>query len=214
MSKSDGWGQYVAAHPERGFEAAFPVKEGKALRALNWLYMSHLFRPGHHETPDRVRCRALLLDPPEPPFLLCIALLGQKHVIFKGEVAHNRSVFPVQADDDRIYIKREEFIVFLDAFETLYAMGFSKDSIVDGRDWNQARILKLGISRWRTAEAIFAPLRCATPGYLVLAHHCAQRPAGWIDPISVQASQAHVDTSWSKLITRGTTPDEPQASLF
>lgn len=211
MSRTEGWGQYVRAHPERGFAEAFPQKDDKAQRGLNWLYMSHLFAPHHHETPQRKRCRELLLVPPPAPFLFCIALSGQKHVIFKGEVARDRHRFPVQVDDERIYVDREEFAEFLQAFEALYCMGFSKDTVAEGRDWNHARILRVGLGTWRAAEAEFAPLRNRHPGFCLLAVHCAQRPEDWTDPIKAPATTPPIEAESAPLVAPAT---KPQGALF
>lgn len=183
MSQSDGWGQYVRAYPERGLPETFPEKEGKKPRQMNWLYMSHLFTQGHHETPNRQRIRDLLLSPPEPPFLFIIAVSGQKQIIFKGQVASSRDRFPVQADDERIYVIREAFARMMADFETMYAMGFSRDVIASGREWNQARILSVGIDAWRAADARMQAWRKTKPEWVMLAAHCAQRPADWVDPM-------------------------------
>lgn len=190
MSQSDGWVQYVRAHPERGFAETFPAKEGKKTRCLNWLYSSHVFTESWHETPSRQRIRDLLLNPPEPPFLFIIAFSGQKQIIFKGQVADSRDRFPVQADDERVYVERSAFAQMLADFEALYAMGFSKDTIAEGRDWNQARILHIGISAWRQANARMERWRRTRPEWVMLAAHCGQRPSDWTDPMKVPPVKA------------------------
>ncbi|TCP06601.1 hypothetical protein ONS87_06900 [Caldimonas thermodepolymerans] len=190
MSQSEGWVQYVRAHPERGFAEAFPAKEGKKTRYLNWLYSSHMFTQTMHETPDRRRIRELLLCPPAPPFLLVIAVSGQKQIIFKGQVADSREHFPVQADDERVYVERESFAQMLADFEAMYAMGFSKETIANDRDWNQARILHIGIGAWRQANARMARWRRSRPDWVMLAAHCAQRPVDWVDPMKTTPREA------------------------
>lgn len=46
--------------------------------------------------PDRPTLRELLINPPDPPFLLLIATSGQKWLHFKGELAYGRDGYPVQ----------------------------------------------------------------------------------------------------------------------
>lgn len=173
-SASEGWRQYVAAHPDRGLWDWFPAKEGKKPRSFNWLYTSHLFRPGFHETPDRPRWREILTDPPEPPFLAIMALNGKKQIIFRGRVSQSREVFWVQADELRVLVRPSEFAECLVAFEALYLAGFSKDSIVSGQ-YHSGQMAKVGLREWRRLERAIQPWRARHPGYLVLAHHCGQR---------------------------------------
>ncbi|NGR09341.1 hypothetical protein G5B41_17515 [bacterium SGD-2] len=212
MSQSEGWGQYVRAHPERGFAETFPVKEGKKPRALNWLYASHLFTSDHHETPDRARIRDLLIKPPDPPFLFIIAFSGQKQVIFKGQIASSRDRFPVQADDERIYVEREPFAQMMTDFEAMYAMGFSRDSIAQNRDWNQARIMHIGLSTWKAANARMDTWRNTRPEWVMLAAFCAQRPADWVDPM--KQPRAKPPTAETHQPAPPPTPAPMQASLF
>ncbi len=172
-SSSDGWRQYVAAHPDRGLLSWFPEKHGTMPRSFNWLYASHLFRPGYHETPDRSRWREILIDPPEPPFLAIMAINGKKQILFRGRISQSKS-FWVQADETRVLVHPSEFADCLSAFEALYNAGFSKDSIVSGR-YHSGQMNKVGISDWRRLDLAIRPWREHHPGYLMLAHHCAQR---------------------------------------
>lgn len=175
-SKSAAWQQYCAAYPERGLWSHFPDKDnGKAPRDCNWLYFSHLFSPGWHETPSRARWREILLNPPEPPFLMIMAINGQKQLVFRGRVSQSRDAFWVQADDTRVLVRPERFRECLGAFESLYHAGFSKDSIVSG-EYHSGQLAKTGLSAWKPLEDAIRPWRQSDPGLLLLCHHCAQRP--------------------------------------
>ena len=206
-ARSEGWAQYVAAHPERGLKAAFEQKEGKAQRQWNWLYSSHLFYAGGHECPDRARWRAILSDPPQPPFLAIIAMAGKKQLIFKSRVAQSRDQFPIQIDDDSVLVHREQYMAALDDFMALYLLGFSKDSIVSG-DYHPASLMAAGTDRWRPAEERAFVWRRREPGLWRLCHYVAQRPDDWELPgriTSTPVQQPHA--------SRPAAPP-PQGSLF
>lgn len=173
-SASNGWLQYASRYPERGLWTHFPAKENGSARQFNWLYTSHLFRPGWHETPSRPRWREILVAPPEPPFLAIMALNGKKQILFRGRISQSRTAFWVQADETRVLVRPDEFAACLAAFEALYDAGFSKDSIVSGQ-YHSGQLAKTGLSVWRPLEQAIQPWRQRYPGYLLLAHHCAQR---------------------------------------
>jgi hypothetical protein len=208
LSRSEGWAQYARVHPERGFEEYFPAKPGKKPRAWNWLYRSHLFaEPGHHECPDRVRWREILLDPPRPPFLAVIAASGQKHGIFRARIAHDRERFAVQADDRRLWLDREQFGFCLGVFESLYQMGFSRDSILAG-DYHQGQIMKVGIRRFLDAENAMRPWRCRWPDLTWLSWYVCRRADA---PLAESAPRL------SRIESTAPKPDnpaEPQLRLF
>jgi len=181
-ARSEGWAQYVAAHPERGLRAAFDQKEGKAQRAWNWLYSSHLFIwPNQHECPDRARWREILQSPPEPPFLAIIAMSGKKQLIFKSRIAQHLTRFPVQLDDEQVLVDPLRFKVALADFDRLYLLGFSKDSILTA-DYHPASLMAAGIDRWRPAEERAVAWRRRDPNLWRLCHYVAQRPEGWEPP--------------------------------
>ncbi len=153
----------------------FPVKPGKSPRALNWLYTSHVFNShGVYLQPDRPGWRAVLLEPPEPPFGAILAVNGKKHVIFRGCINHSRDRFFVQADERRILVDRELFRELLTVVERGYALGFSKSSMETG-DYNQAAVMKAGLSVWRELEAELSEWRREHRGMLMLAAFCCRK---------------------------------------
>jgi len=171
MSSSAAYGAYAE---REGKPVTFPVKEGKKPRALNWLYFSHVVSPKVYHQPDRKQWRELLLNPPEPPFLMAMAVNGKKHVIFRGAVSKSREQFSVQADETRINVDRHQFARLLADFEAAYNEGFSKDSLLTGQ-YNQAAIMAVGIKRWREIEEAMAGWRATSPGLMQLAHFCGQK---------------------------------------
>jgi len=174
-SQAEGWAQSVNAHPERGLSAFFPQKEEKPPRAWNWLYSSHLFSsPDRHECPSRARWRALLVDPPEPPFIAIIAPMGKKQLIFKGEIALDRDLFPLRVDDDLLAFDRTKYRAAITDFERLYRFGLSKDSILSGR-YSPKALLEIGAQAWREAERPAREWRSKSPQLWGLCHYVAQR---------------------------------------
>jgi hypothetical protein len=193
-SASKGWEQYASRYPERGLWTHFPDKgNGRPPRAFNWLYTSHLFRPGFHETPSRSRWRDLLTDPPEPPFLMILAISGKKQLIFRGRVSQSRAAFWVQADETRVLVRPERFRDCLADFESLYHAGFSKDSIVSG-DYHSGQLAKTGLSVWKLLEDAIRPWRQDDPGLMLLCHHCAQKPPEPPDPQPIEPPDTAAQT--------------------
>jgi len=166
MSSKATWERYVADHPEMG------LKTG---HAMSWRFYSHLFYAEYHECPDRERHRAILLDPPPPPFLHVIATSGQKHIIFRAQVAHDREFFPVQFEEETVYIQRAAFAHLLADFEAGLAAGISRDDLLTGR-YHPATAKRLSVSDWRAIESRVSLWRSMRPQWLRIAHHVARRP--------------------------------------
>lgn len=107
--------------------------------------------------PTRAEIRELLLDPPEPPFVLCIAVSGQKHLHFRSQVAYSKDGYPVQMEETRVCVERPVLREWLKKIELLYTV-FSKDEIRTGK-YSQNRIKEFGLLRFQAVEAIIAPHR-------------------------------------------------------
>ena len=107
--------------------------------------------------PTRAEIRELLLEPPEPPFVLCIAVSGQKHLHFRSQVAYSRDGYPVQMEETRVCVERLVLRQWLEKIEMLYTV-FSKDEIRTGR-YSQNRIKEFGLLRFQAVEAMIAPSR-------------------------------------------------------
>lgn len=123
---------------------------------------------------DRATARDVLLSPPHPPFVITLAAVGKKHVIFRAAVNHSRDRFNVQLDELSVAIDRRQFADVLTIFEEAYSLGFSKDSLLTG-DYNQAAALKIGIKKWHDIEQAFKPIRVKTPDLLKVVAFCAKK---------------------------------------
>jgi len=167
MISGETWRRYVAAHPERPLKAVHP---------LGWHSYSHLFSAG------RVLCGlrrpeigALLADPPEAPFLLSLSESGKKHHLFRGAVASSRVFFPVQIEETRIWVRREDYAWCAARARALFDAGASRESIETGR-YHPATLQQIGVSRWRAMEDAVQPWRRREPNLLHLALFTFTRP--------------------------------------
>lgn len=104
----------------------------------------------HMIHPTRPEIRELLLNPPDPPFVLCIAVSGQKWVHIRSEIAYTRDNFPVQLEETRVNVNVATFKEVLEVVEELYTE-FSKVEIESG-EYNPIRINKFGLARFEELE--------------------------------------------------------------
>ena len=101
--------------------------------------------------PTRAEIKEWLINPPSPPFTVCIAISGQKHTYPFRVEAQSRELFPVLMEETLIYIDRQEFTQLLNNFEALMGLGFSKTEITSG-DYRSDRLAKC-LTEWREIEA-------------------------------------------------------------
>lgn len=172
LMKKECWERACKAH---GHSPHFPAKDGKKPFMANWMFSSHVFSTQGWQRPDRSAARSVLLDPPTPPFVITLAAVGKKHVIFRARLNHDRQRFTVQMDEEEVVVVRSRFAELLREFEAAYEMGFSKDSLLTG-NYNQAVVLKVGVGRWREIEESMSVWRRREPGLMQLAHFCGQKP--------------------------------------
>lgn len=118
---------------------------------------SILATQGELRHPTRAELRDILLNPPEPPFVLCIATSGQKWLHFKGEVSYSRNGYPVQLEETRVYVDTSQLEHVLVLVENLYTV-FSKKEILSG-EYSQNRIKKFGLARFQRIEKQAATYR-------------------------------------------------------
>lgn len=161
-----GWKRYCERRPDLGLTAKHPI---------SWNSYPHAIWQGTHLVPRGETWRDLLLDPPEPPFLFVIPTSGKKDIIFLASVATSRDRYPVQVEEDTLWIDREGFAECLAAAEALLLLGFSREQVETGR-YHQESIRRAGIRAFREAEAAFAPWRLVRPAWVRLATMVGRRP--------------------------------------
>jgi CRISPR type IV-associated protein Csf1 len=105
----------------------------------------------------RAEMRDILLEPPEPPFVLCIAVSGQKWLHFRAQVAYSCDGFPVQYEETPIFVDRPVLAMLLELIEQLYAV-FTKSEILSGQ-CGQNRIRQFGLAEFQRIENKLAPHR-------------------------------------------------------
>jgi len=107
--------------------------------------------------PNRMEMREFLMHPPDPPFVINLAVSQKKHIAFKGEVNYSRDIFTVMYEEMPVLIDRKEFTRLLELVEH-FLYGFTKTEIITG-DYNQKRILDFGIEAWEAFEERVKPYR-------------------------------------------------------
>lgn len=107
--------------------------------------------------PGRAEIRDLLVNPPMPPFVLTIAVSGQKHLTFRADVAHNREQFPVQFEEMQAIVQPGQLARILEPVEKLYTV-FSKEEITTGR-YSQGRMRQMGLGEFQQLESKIADRR-------------------------------------------------------
>lgn len=100
--------------------------------------------------PSRSQWRDILISPPEPPFAMCLAVSGQKHLTFKAPVNLERERYIVLLEERDIHVIPSKIKYCIDAVEDLYVW-FSKDEISTGR-YSQHKIKECGLRRWKDLE--------------------------------------------------------------
>jgi hypothetical protein len=154
LMKKEAW---QAASEKHGHSPYFPVKDGKSPVLSNWMFSSHVFSKDGWLRPSRQEFAEILCNPPATPFVIAIAEVGKKHVLFRSAVNYSKEQYIVQFDEEKILIDKEKFKEILRAVEAAYLF-FSKDSILTG-EYNQAAILKVGLKTWREHEDVLKPMR-------------------------------------------------------
>jgi len=107
--------------------------------------------------PSRAEIKDLLLDPPKPPFVICIAVSGQKWLHYRAQIAYDTDGYPVQFEDVSVCVWRKPLSEWLEVIERMYAV-FSKDEIRTGR-YSQNRIRQFGLAEFQMLEERLAPHR-------------------------------------------------------
>ena len=82
---------------------------------------------------NRAQMRNYLISPPEPPFVMAIAVSQKKHIAFKSMVSYDKENFFCNLEEEQIQINRQEAKDIISVCEALRGIGFTKDEISAGR---------------------------------------------------------------------------------
>lgn len=122
----------------------------------NW---SLLVVDGRLEHPTRDRTREVLLDPPKTyPWLLSIAVSGQKHISFPGRVVFSPRNIWVLLEQIPIQLPASGIGHVLAPVEELLTAGFTKTEVQTGV-YRQDRIRTAGLAWWKEREKRIAAMR-------------------------------------------------------
>lgn len=138
---------WVFACEKHDHDPYFPTKDNKKPFLANWMFSSHVFSNEGWLRPSRVDVRDILLNPPEPPFVITIAETGKKHVIFRAKVNYDKSEFVVNLDENQITVNHKMFVSMLNIVEDAYSRGISKESMLTG-NYNLAACMSVGVNEW------------------------------------------------------------------
>ena len=108
--------------------------------------------------PSRVEAREIILNPPqENPWILCLAVSGQKWLHFKAKVNYRPTPAIVMLEDMPVKVATEWVTDFLPVIEELYQT-FTKDEIKSGQ-YNEKRIRDFGIEAFQVREGKVSKIR-------------------------------------------------------
>lgn len=135
--------------------------------------------------PMRSEWRDILLNPPEPPVLACIAVSGQKWLHFKGRIAYSRDPFVVLLEEMPVWVEAARYRAVLSDVEELLRV-FTRQEIETGR-YVEHRVREFGLDRWQQIESRLEPERGTPLFQLVL--YVAQKPEGGDEPRSTGSTR-------------------------
>lgn len=101
--------------------------------------------------PSKRQIRDLLIKPPEPPFVLTIAVSGQKWLHILAKVNYTNKVFEVMYENIPIKVNPSKFKDIVELVEELYRAGFTKEEILTG-EYQAHKIQAFGIERLEEIE--------------------------------------------------------------
>jgi hypothetical protein len=108
--------------------------------------------------PSRSKIKDIILDLHTIPFLLCIAVSGQKWLHFKTPVNYSLQSPVVLLEETPIRLDLGLFREIIQKTEHMYNLGFSKDSILSG-NYNISQMMKIGLKIVEAAEQDLQNLR-------------------------------------------------------
>lgn len=88
--------------------------------------------------------RQRLINPPEPPFVMCATTSQKKHLMWYLETSYDKDNFYIALETEKIPINHKLFLEHLDLVEYLYNKGIAKSAILN----NEIPFGRLEIDEW------------------------------------------------------------------
>lgn len=158
---------------EQEEKAAMPKKKNpKKKRIENFELRKYHFLITEKELRilKREELQALLMLPPEPPFVLSVTKSNKKHRSFKALIVFDRDKFPVALDNMNVTFDREKAIQVLPIMQSWYTILPGKESTKQQPTWfwknhiefgcmNQKMIAAYGINKYFSENQILEQFR-------------------------------------------------------
>ncbi|WP_206922903.1 hypothetical protein [Alicyclobacillus suci] len=110
------------------------------------------------EALSRQRIREVLLQGPSAaPYIMIIAVSGQKWLHFKAQVGMSLSDWVLMFEERKMRFRPQEFSTLLEPVERLYQT-FTKDEIASG-EYQSHKMIAHGIDKWEADEELVSPHR-------------------------------------------------------
>ena len=106
--------------------------------------------------PSRAQLKGVLLEPPEPPFLVAIPTSGHKHLVIRTPVAWSRDDYPAVLEEVLMTVDRPRLRAMVETVEILRT-AFTLEEVRSGHYQHQLRGLSL--RDFEVAEAAAAAWR-------------------------------------------------------
>jgi len=81
---------------------------------------------------NRAEMRDWLINPPEPPFVMVVAVSQKKHLAIKSRVSYSRDIYFCNFEEECVQVNRGMATDIIHTCEALRGIGFTKDEISRG----------------------------------------------------------------------------------
>jgi CRISPR type IV-associated protein Csf1 len=89
--------------------------------------------------------RSICVNPPSPPFVICLSESGQKHILYLAHVARSRDRFPVQLEEETVWVEPRSLRGALQDAVRISAVIGKKGTASPLRFREQCKILEEGV---------------------------------------------------------------------
>lgn len=154
------------------------LRSGQMMRGYSWVINSTSAKAA---TKAHVAVlRSICLDPPEPPFAICLSDSGQKHLLYRGAVNHARDPVVVTLEGERV----EYCSLSLAARLTLCGKLISATGKPALRESVNARFATAVLGRFRDGESVLTE-------WIRVREQPLSRLAAWLAPPKEESAREY-----------------------